>query len=156
MADAQLAVEAHQLARPVDVVRPQHAKDVVLDAVATQHLDAAQHQIEAAASGFGAALLVVDLLRTVQADADQEVVAPQEGAPIVVQEDAVGLERVRDRHRRPRVGGLQRDDPFEEGPAGQGRLAALPGDRGDVAVGDVLHVLGDELLEHRLRDPVPR
>ena len=70
----------------------------------------------------------MDLARTVDGDPHQETVLGEEGAPLVGQQRAVGLDRVHDPLARPpdRLG--QFDRAPEEVQAHHRRLTALPGD----------------------------
>jgi hypothetical protein len=92
---------------------------------------------------------VVQVFWAVHAQADQEAVLAEEPAPRVVQEEAVGLEGVLDPGAGPGARELVPDRAVEEIEAGQGRLAALPGD------GDRGGAVGrEELLDIRPGDPI--
>ena len=85
------------------------------------------HPVEGGLAALVDPVRVVHLPRAVDRDADQEVVLLQERAPLVVQQGAVGLDRVEDPLARPRVLVFQLDGPAEKVQAHHGRLAALPG-----------------------------
>jgi hypothetical protein len=68
----------------------------------------------------------VELAWAVNAQADQEVVFLEERAPLVVQEDAVGLKRVLHDLAGPAVLLDELHGALEEVEPHQGRLAALP------------------------------
>ena len=97
---------------------------------------------------------VVTRARAVDAEADEEAVLLEEGAPGVVDEEAVGLTGL----LNPLAGLLvlfdERDGLLEELELHQGRLAALPGDR-HLGRAVRLDELADVALERRLRHPVP-
>ena len=92
---------------------------------------------------------VVQFARAVNAQPDQERLLGEEGAPFVIEQHAVGLDRVRD-PLALRVFRLQLDDPAEEAHAQQRWLAALPGER-DFRQILLLDVLADERLKHVVR-----
>lgn len=103
------------------------AQDVRLHTVLLQQLPAAQNCVEAALPAFIRAVDVVHLGRAVQAEADEEIVPLEEGAPGLVQPGAVGLQGV-----GHLLAGLfmlfgQLDRALEEIQAHQQRLAPLPG-----------------------------
>ena len=89
-----VAEEAIHRAAVVLVGGVDRAQDVEVDPVAAQVPPAVHHQVEGALAAAVDAIGVVELARTVDAQADQEVVLLEEGAPLVVEQDAVGLERV--------------------------------------------------------------
>ena len=94
---------------------------------------------------------IVELLGTVEAQADEEAVLVKEPAPIVVEENAVGLERVLDPGPRLLVFLLELDRSPEEIEAHEGRLPALPCDRhlGDLVGFEKLPDIGlVDLIRH--------
>jgi hypothetical protein len=70
----------------------------------------------------------------------------------VVQQHAIGLQRIADPRARGGMLLLHRLHLLEERQPGQGWLAALPGYVGHPRVGHVGRVLGDELLQHAIVD----
>jgi len=70
----------------------------------------------------------VEPLRTVDAQADQEIVLLQESAPFVVKEQAICLQVVLTAHVRGHVFLLQDDDFPKEVQPHEGRLSSLPGE----------------------------
>ncbi|MNP27596.1 hypothetical protein D3C76_1205160 [compost metagenome] len=93
---------------------------------------------------------IVDLPWAVEAEPHQETLAGEEGAPVVIEQGAIGLQGIAD----DLAGGeaaLVVQGPLEKVQAEQGRLAALPGEldfgaglRRDVA----LHVVAQHLVVH--------
>src|SRR5271165_3708169 len=104
------------------------AKDVELDAVLAQKTPAAHHEVEGALPLPVAPVGVVQLARPVDAEAHQKIVLLEEGAPGVVEQEPVGLERLL--HRLAGLSVLldQFDRALEEFELHQRRLAPLPGD----------------------------
>ena len=115
---------------------------------------AAHHLVERSLAALVDAIGVVQLARAVDAQADEELVRLEEGAPLVVEQRAVGLDRV----RRPAVRALVAfdvlDRALEEVEAHQRRLAALPGDD-DLRPRLRLEQLADVGLEQLVRHPEP-
>src|SRR5271166_4145647 len=77
------------------------AKDVGVDLVLLQAFPAADHVVEAALPALGDAEGLMHIARPVDADADEIVVLLEEFRPFVVDQRAVGLERVEHAHARP-------------------------------------------------------
>ena len=90
---------------------------------------------------------VVQFARAVEARPDEVVVLGEEGAPLVVEEHAVGLERALHSHAVGHATCLGSARPPEEVDPHQGRLAALPGE-GDLRDPLRLGGLRDEGLDH--------
>ena len=111
------------------------------------------HEIEGALAASVAPIGVVQFARAVDAQADQEVVFLEEGAPVVVEQQAVGLESVLHRLAGPAVFLDQFDGALEELELHQRRLAALPGD-GHLGRAMRFQQLADVGLERGLRHPV--
>ena len=114
---------------------------------------AAHDEVERALPLAVAPVGVVQLARPVDAEADQEVVLLEEGAPGVVEQDAVGLEGLLNRLPGLAVFFDEFDGALEEFELHQRRLAALPGDR-HFGRAMRLEQLADVALERRLRHPV--
>src|SRR5690606_17777219 len=77
-------------------------------------------------------------------DADEEAVLAEEPAPGLVEEGAVGLQGVADPLIGSAVALLEGEGLLEERSAGEGGLAALPGD------GDIVAGVGEEAREEGL------
>ena len=147
---AQLvAEEAIDGAAVVLVGGVDRAQDVEVDLVLAQVPPAAHHQVEGALAAAVDAVGVVQLARAVDAQADQEVVLLEERAPVVVEQQAVGLEGVLHGLAGPAVLLDQFDGAPEEVELHQRRLAALPGD-GDLRRAVRLQQLADVGLERGL------
>ncbi len=125
------------------------AQDVEVDLVLAQEAPAAHHQVEGALAAAVDAVGVVQLARAVDAQADQEVVLLEEHAPVVVEQQAVGLEGVLHRLAGLAVLVDQLDRAAEELELHQRRLAALPGHR-DLRRAVRLEQLADVGLERGL------
>ena len=102
------------------------AQDVEVDVVLAQVPPAAHHQVERALPAAVDAVGVVQLARTVDAQAHEEVVLLEERAPVVVEQQAVGLERVLHGLAGPAVLLDQFHRAAKEVELHQRRLAALP------------------------------
>ena len=68
----------------------------------------------------------MQLLRAIDAQANQKLVIAQKRVPVVIQERAVGLQIVLDVQARTLIFLFECDDLLEELDAQQRRLAALP------------------------------
>ena len=127
------------------------AQDVELHLVAAQRFPAAHHLLEGAVAAAVDAVGVVDLLRPVHAQADQEAVRLEKPAPVIVQQHAVGLEGVLDFLVRPNVLLHELHGTFEEVQPHERGLAALPrhGDRGRrVRLQELANVVLQRPLRH--------
>ena len=107
--------------------------------------DAVERRLAALVDAVG----VVEFARAVDRDADQEVLCGEELRPLVVDEGAVGLDRVLDDLVGPAVALDEVDHSAEELDTHERRLAALPGDR-DLGVAVRL----EQLPDVRLQQPV--
>jgi hypothetical protein len=96
----------------------------------------------------------VQLARAVHAEANEDFVLLEEGAPRVVELRAVGLDGVRDLLSRPLVPLHALDRPLEEIEAHESRLATLPADD-DVRACLRLEQLTDVGLEKLVGHPEP-
>ena len=135
------------------VGRVHRAEDVDVHLVLTQMPPAAHHAVERALPAAVAPIGVVEIARAVNAQADEEVVLLEEGAPLVVEQDAVGLERVLHDLARPTVSLDEVDRAPEEVELHQRRLAALPRHR-HLGCAMRFQQLTDVGLEGRIRHPV--
>ncbi len=137
---------------PIDVAsvalvgRVDRAQDVELHPVAAQQPPPVHHLVPGALRPPVDTVGVVQLLGAVDAEADEEVVLGEELAPLVVEQDAVGLERVLHHLVGPAVLLDQLDRLAKELDAHQGRFATLPGD-GDVRCPVRLEQLADVRLQ---------
>ena len=104
-------------------------QDVELHRVPAQHVEPLHHRVEGRPSCPVAPVAVVDRTWPVDADADQEILAGEEAAPILVEQHAVGLKGILDPHAVRAMELLQRYRPLEEIHPQQSRLAALPGEQ---------------------------
>ena len=127
-------------------------QDVEVDLVTAQRLPALHHQIEGALAATVQPVGVVQLARAIHTQADQKVVLLEEAAPVVVQQQAVGLEGVLDRLPGPAVLLDQLDRMLKEFEFHQRRLAALPGHR-DFGHAVRFEQLADVGLERGRRHP---
>ena len=93
---------------------------------------------------------VLHLAIAVQADAEDKVMLPEQPAPGVVQQGAVGLQAVADPHARRRVVALQRQRPLVKTDPRQQRLTALP-DEVDLAA---VTRLGGDVAADKFRQQV--
>ena len=91
---ALVAQEAVDLAAVVAVRGVDGRERVPLDARRLQELEAADHLVERAAAALVDPVGVVQLARPVDRDPDQEVVLLEERRPLLVEQRAVGLDRV--------------------------------------------------------------
>ena len=102
---------------------------VPVDAGVPQVAEPAHHVVEGSLPSLVDAVGVVQRPRTVDRDPDEDVVLLEERRPLLVEEGAVGLDRVDGALAGPEVTVRQLDRTTEEVDAHEGRLAALPGDR---------------------------
>ena len=102
------------------------AQYVEVDSVLAQEPPALHHLVEGALFAAVDTVGVVELARAVDAQADQKVVFLEEGAPVIVEKDAVGLKGVLHDLSRPAVLFDEFDGAPEEVELHQRRLAALP------------------------------
>ena len=129
------------------------AQNVELDAVLAQMPPSLHDEVEGALSAPVAPVGVVQFARPVDAQADQEIVLLEEGAPGVIEQHAVGLKGVLHLLAGPPVFLDQRDRVLEELQLHQRRLAALPRHR-HFGRAVRLQQLPDIGLERGLRHPV--
>ena len=104
--------------------------------------------VKGAIAGGVLTVVVVDVLRAVEADADEDSVFSEKGCPVTVDEDAVGLEGVGNGLTSDAVFFLEVDGSFKEVDACQCGLAALP------RKGGVLPSVVHDLLDHVFEDVV--
>ena len=104
------------------------AQDIEVDSVLAQEPPALHHFVEGASFAAIEPVRVMDLARAVDAQADQEIVLLEKGAPLVIEQDAVGLKGVL--RRSARAGGTFRRVQWSAGrtqpSSASARLPAMP------------------------------
>ena len=105
------------------------AEDIELDPMLAEKTPAPHDEVERALPLPVTSVGVVQLARPIDAEAYEKIVLLEEGAPGVVEQQAVGLEGLLDRLPRLSVFFDEFDRALEEFELHQGRLAPLPGDR---------------------------
>ena len=85
-----------------------------------------EYFVECRLTAFVYAVAVMQLLRAIDAQANQKLVIAQKRVPVVIQERAVGLQIVLDVQTRTLIFLFECDHLLEELDAQQRRLAALP------------------------------
>ena len=93
-AQVVLAEEVVEPLRLGDALLSDHAEDVELDAVLAEDLDGLHHPVPRRRAAEREPMPVVQLLRPIEADTEQELVLAEEPRPLVVDEGAIGLEAV--------------------------------------------------------------
>ncbi len=121
---AQESVDAGAV---VAVYRVDRGEDVPVDVVPLEDVQAADDPLIGGLAALVDPVGVVQRPRAVDRDPDEEVVLAKESTPVVVEERAVGLDRVEYSLARPGVSALELDRAAEEVEPHHGRLAALPG-----------------------------
>jgi hypothetical protein len=86
--------EAVNFPRVFHVGLAQHAEDVEFDFVLLEDFDAAHHAPPGPLSSAVDPVTIVHGLGAVNGDAHQPVIFPQQAAPVLVDQDSVGLQRV--------------------------------------------------------------
>ena len=137
------AQEAVDVQRPRRVVATHAGERVVAHTVAPQDRRSVADPVEGRLALLGDPVVVVDILRTVDAQAHQERVLLEEPRPVLVEQRAVGLKVVLDALAWLRMLLLQRHDLVEELETHQRRLAALPG-KHDLVARHARDVIRDE------------
>ena len=159
VAATYLLEEAVELQRIVGIEVVHHRHGVPLHAVLVQQFDAVHHLHERGPSLLVLAILVMELLRPVDADAHQPVVLLEEAAPLVRQHRAVGLDAVF-YGAASRILPLQLHGLLIESQGAHQRFPAMPGEerlrhglRADIFLDELLqqrvahHVLGVVLIQ---------
>ena len=126
--EAFIAEEAVDIQRPVAVEAVDAAQRVMPHAVFDQEAAAVHDLVERRPAAFVHAVAVVGITRTVEADADEEIVLFEKGRPGVVDQHAVGLEGIAHGLAGRAVFLLEFDRAAEEVQPQQRGLAALPGE----------------------------
>src|SRR5579862_622822 len=101
-------------------------KDIEFDSVFMEQPPAIHHFIEGAFLAAVDPILIVELARTIYAQADQKIVFLKKGTPIIVDKNAVGLKGVFYALFGPAVFFYELDRASEEVNLHQRRLATLP------------------------------
>ena len=142
-----VAEEAVDLERVPGVGGVYRAEHVELGAVLLQAAGGRDDAVEDRPPAQVVPVGVVQVARAVEAEPDEVVVLGEEGAPLVVEEHAVGLDGALDRHAGGHAAAFGRACPAEEVEPHQRGLSALPGQR---HLRDLLRAsgLGDERLHH--------
>jgi len=121
-------------------------EDVVFDVVFPAAVNGSHHFVESSRAGMVGAVMVVVLFGAVDADADEEVVFAEKLAPLVVEQDGVGLQSVADDLAGCAVFPLQLDELLIEIEAHERGFTALPC---KTRLGKLqLEVIGDEAFEY--------
>ena len=125
-------------------------QDIERDVMLLQQLDALHHPLEGRGAAFVYAIMVVQFLRAIQTDTDQELMFPKEPAPFLIECDGVGLQRIQDAHAGPAVFRLQGHRLAEKIQSHQGGFTPLPG-KTDFGMRLGADVLLDVFFEHWIR-----
>ena len=131
----------------------QQGQSIELDVVFLGVLDGPHHPVPRPAAGMIGAVVIVELLRPVDADADEEFALVQEPAPFLIEQNRVGLYRVADLLAGYAIFLLQLHGLLVEVQSHQRRLASLPGKAGQPKT--QLHVVLDEFFEHFFAHSLP-
>lgn len=118
-----VAKEAIDRAAVVLVSGVDRTQDIEINTVLAELAPSPHHPVEGALS---AAVGVMDLARAIDATSNQKLVFLEEGAPVVIEQDAVGLEGVLHNLAPPAVLLDEFDGPPEEFELRQRGLAILP------------------------------
>jgi len=115
-------------------------QDVELDVVLLEQRQPRHRAVEAGIAALVHAVGIVHPARPIETEADEEITLPQKAAPGIVQQRAVGLQRVDHAHSRFATPLLQRHRSPEKVQPHQQRLPTLP------AKGHLGHALGRDVL----------
>ena len=105
-----------------------HTQRIERDAMPVQHLCCGEDLVEGRLAVLGYAIVIVQFLGTVNAQANKESVLLKKGAPFVVKQRAVRLEIIFNTLPWLLVLPFELDDLVEKLQPQQGRLTALPGE----------------------------
>src|SRR5581483_7099584 len=103
------------------------AEDIEFDFVPAQRTPSVHDFVKGALAAAVDTIRIVDFARAVDAESDQEVVLPEEGAPAVIEKNPVGLKCMLHRLAALAILFDQFDGAPEELQLHQRRLPALPG-----------------------------
>jgi hypothetical protein len=118
--------EPVEVERMIGVFRVDRAEDVEFHAILLKKPGSLQDPAKGPMASPVFPIQIMKLLGTIEAQADQKVVLMKELAPLVIKEDAVGLEGVFDACAGLLVPFLKLDRSPEEIEPHEGRLSALP------------------------------
>ncbi len=143
-----VAQEAVHLQGVIGIGGVDSGQDVELHLVLLQESCGTQHLVECRSASFIHAIGIVHGLRAIQTQPNQEVVLAEKLAPVVIQEDAIGLHRMPDCDAWTRVVCDVVHRALEKVQSHQGGFTALPGDSdfGDTLRFDHLADVGFERL----------
>ena len=137
--------ELIKLVRIIDIIIINDSHSIVFDTVLFQQIDAFHHLIERWQSLAVAAIFVVELLWTVDRNADQEIILFEEPAPIVRQQSPVRLDAVVN-SSSPGITLLQLQGFLIETDGAHQSLSSVPCKQ-DILHGLAFHVFLDELFQ---------
>jgi len=120
---------------------------VEADTVTLQHPGRGVHCVEGRGAALGHAVVVVNVARAVDREADQETVLLEKLGPVLVEQRAVRLQVVLDPLPGLRIPFLQGHDLAKELEAEQRGLPPLPREH-HLVPGHALDIVPDEALEH--------
>src|SRR5580704_1008908 len=135
------------------VGRVDRAQDVKVNSVFAKVCPALHHSVEGSPFAAVEPVCVVDLAGTIDAEPNQKIVFLEEGAPLVIKKDSVGLKGMLYRLLRPAVFFHQLHGTPEELKLHQRRLAPLPR-HGYSGRAVRLQELADVSLERGIGHPV--
>jgi hypothetical protein len=128
----------------IDIV--DHTQQIDMNFVPAQHLESLNNLLVGGLLPFGHAVMIVQVLRSVQAQPDVERLLSKKFAPFLVQRRAIGLNAIDNFLVRRQVLFLQLHGFAEKIDAQQCRLAAMPGEA-DELFGGRLNMLDDVAFE---------
>src|SRR3990172_4980047 len=143
---ADLLEVAVDLRRMLDVDVVDHAEEVDVHFRFAEHMKSLDDLLVGRLLAFSHAVMVVQLSRAVETQADVKVLLGEKLTPLLVDRRAVGLNAVDEFFAFRKVFFLKVDGLAEEFNAEQRRLAAVPG-KADDLLRRCLNMLGDVALE---------
>src|ERR1035437_8914418 len=123
--DAQAPIELVQLARLLHVGLAEDAQNIEIHFLRLEQFDAVDDALPGAALLLIETEAVVDLLGPIERYPEQPLILAEQVAPVLVEQDGVGLQRIADRLARAAVLLLEGHQFFEKRQSGEGRFAAL-------------------------------
>jgi len=115
----------------VDVSVVEEGKSVEFDLVFGTLVDSPHCLIKGTRAGMVGAVVVMKFFGAVDADSHEEFVFEKEAAPVVVEQDSIGLECVAHLQAGGTIFFLKFDSPLVKIQAHESWFAALPGENGD-------------------------
>ena len=149
---ADLLEEVIDVEGVLDVLRVDHAEKIDGNLMLPQQAIALHHLPVRGALVLCHAISVVQLSRTVEAEADAELLGGEKAAPLVCQQNAVGLDAVGDMLAGRTVLALELDDPAKIVQPENRRFAAVPGEK-DLASRGNRDLLDDVILQQIVGHP---